>query len=178
MDILNICDRLGELKLLQLFDECFRINYKSDVLAEFCCLKDLSYPVDGFDRKIDVVAANTTLTIFDNNYDEVSPVNQAQLVSRAILLFVKYPVLDSNGEEIDEENKNVGLTLFDYNNNSFTIPLFNFWSWFGNTATDNKVNLLNKVELVNNNDFDITASRLVLLGNKDGVSLDNTYPGC
>jgi len=172
----TICDSIASLKILTLRDDCFRVEFGANTLAEWCCLQNLAYPVDGFKKVFDIVGPESDFILFDNELEDISPAPQyeSRLITRGFILYFSYADKDVNGEDVEDIDKNLGVTIWDSSNNSFTIPVYQFFSLLSNPVTDVKTQLINKIEIVNSNNFDVTVSGLLLLGSRDGVSMEGS----
>lgn len=175
-NISNICSQLGAVRKLVMIDNCFSVKFKERVLSEMCCLRGLSYPLDGFNRISETIFPNSTYTVFDNGID-TSPADN-KLHARGMAVYVHYPTIDDLGDEIDDADKNVFIKLYNRSNEYFTLPLYCFFSMLGNPITDDLDMILNAVEIINNNDFKVMIEGLVLLVNKNGVTLDSAAASC
>lgn len=176
MDISNICESLSAVKILIMLDDCFSVKFKEKILGELCCLQDLAYPMDGFRRISTKIHSNTQFEIFDNELD-LSPQDD-RLQGRGVILYMHYPTLDDNGDAVEDINKSVIVRLFNKALISFDVPVYNFFSYLNNPVTDDESKMLSMINIRNDNDYTVTLEGLVILINKDGVSVDSTAQGC
>lgn len=118
----------------------------------------------------------TVYKLFDNQFDAaVTPTTQT---ARGIMLFVFYPERDDSGVEIEDAIKNVKLKLYYPTTETFEIPVYEFFSVFNNPMTDDPTQMINKIEVINENAFDVEISSLVLLVARGGKTLDDLQIGC
>lgn len=174
MRLEDICDALAQLKLLVLRNGCFKIEQSESELAEFCCLSGLAYPLDGFEKIMITLDPNTNHEIFDNEFEINSPNYLKKLITRGVVLYFKYAETDINGEDVEDDDMNIGIKLTDTAGNEFTVPVYNFYSVLNNPTTSNNNFIINKMEIINNNDFEVTVSGLIIMGDRDGVSLSSS----
>jgi hypothetical protein len=170
-EVNNICDKSGaNQKILQLFNnKCFTIVDGADSKSVFC-LDDFAFPVDGSSCiSIDIEMDNGEIILFDNNIELIGspaePLVEGKQYVRGILLKIDYPENDNNGEEIDITNKRVELyiedsELFEYRR----YPLYNLFTIFTNPKSNNASDLINKIKVVNPNDFNISITGLLIYG--------------
>lgn len=176
MNLQNLCDSIDNTKKLEMLDNCFVIKQSDTVLAELCCLSNISLPMGGFERVSSPVAASGTMTLFDNNLD-ISPVSgEAQV--RGVIMCVTYPSLDANGEEIESKDKNVILHLYDKDNNHFELPIAKSFVSLGNPVTDDSSKVINRIVVENPGNFTPTVEALLLTTDSDGLSLTQTEGSC
>jgi hypothetical protein len=177
MDLANICNGINNTMNLELVDGCFSIVKGANILSELCCFKGLVSPVDGFRRTTEQIESNSSFVIFDNKFD-VSPSNSLRLQTRGFIIFVGYPTIDDAGIEIDDSELNLIIRITNNNGESFDVPFYLFYSVLNNPITTDVDNLINKVEIINNNNYTVNASILTILVNRDGVSLESGANVC
>lgn len=95
--------------------------------------------------------------------------------TRGIILYVNYPKLDYSGGVPADYDCSIKLKFTNSLGESYILPVYNFFSLINNpvqTEYDdpNYENLLNKVEVINDHDFDVSIEMLSVLVHKDGVS--------
>jgi hypothetical protein len=167
----NICDCCdSDQSILQLFnDQCFKIIDGADTKGSFC-LSDFAFPSDGYsclDLNLNVLNGETTL--FDNEILTVgSPsitLTKGNLYARGILLKITYPVNDDNGEEILITDKNVELWIEDAATLIYKqLPLYNLFIMFTNPKSNDPSQLINRIKVVNPNDYKVKVTGLVIFG--------------
>lgn len=177
MQLSTICDSLDSGVYLRLIDGCFSIVKGEKILSTLCCFKDLYSPVDGYNNIQQIIPNNGSYTIFDNRFDN-SPSNTLVYQSRGFILYVNYPDNDINGLPVHDEYLNLILRFTNNQNVEFDIPFYKFYSMLQNPITQDHNNLVNKVELINPNNYDVSVNILSVLVNRDGSSPDNTLLGC
>lgn len=83
--------------------------------------------------------------------------------SRGCIIYVEYPKLDKNGDDILPANMNCTVTLTDRELATFSQPVFEFFSHFANPETRDANKLINKIELTNpNQNFSIKVKGLII----------------
>lgn len=179
-DLYRYCEGLSELKLLYLRDGCFRIEHKNNELTKWCCFENMAYPVDGYEKILTSVGSYSDYLLFDNQFDQDSPEPSYtnKLIVRGIMFFVFYDKKNDDGEPVEDYEKNLGLKFYDVSYNEYTVPLFETYATTWNPVSDDHSKIINKMEVVNDNNFGITISGMLLLGDRNGVTLDGAGPGC
>lgn len=73
----NLCaSQTSGKKSLRLVDKCFMVFDQAKTDATYCALQDFAYPVDNQNQINFEVCAGETLQLFDNQLDEVQPLEQ------------------------------------------------------------------------------------------------------
>jgi hypothetical protein len=176
MNIQNLCDSVDDLKKLVLLNNCFSIKMQQTIMAELCCLSKLSLPMDGFQRVSSPIGPHSSLTIFDNELD-ISPLPDKMQVRGFIMCF-GYPSLDANGETLPDTDKNVLVHMFNYQENSFAASACKMFSLLGNPTGSDKTKILNRLVVENTGNFTVNAEGLLLLVNKNGMTLAQGMATC
>jgi hypothetical protein len=157
----NLCAGDPTKKVLKLVDQCFNIVNAGVTEAKFCSLADFLYPVDS-QLLIDFeVCANESLSIFDNQLELIpnstpsgtptySLLNDRVYV-RGLILYVDYPTIDKNGNDIDPQTVSCELEIVKRDNSTETYPLCQVFAHFANPQTQNAELLINKINIVNLN---------------------------
>lgn len=170
----TVCQGIDDLKKLIVLDSCFSIKMKEKILAELCCLKEMSLPVDGFKRISDSVAGGATFDLFDNMLDtSTSPPSTAYQV-RGVIFCLSYPKTDDAGTTIADTNKTATLRIYDKQLNTIDIPVYNFFAMTNNTVLTDTDKIINKMQVVNDSadpKFNIGIEGLLLLVNPTGVKI-------
>lgn len=150
----SLCDGDPIKNTLKLIDGCFSIFDREKLLASFCDLKNLTFPVDGFSLLDLTVCANSTETLFNNNLQTITQVNGAYPLDedksyvRGILLVIQYPASNS----IEATSYNSTITLFDRPaTGTFAIPIGEAFSHFANADAADATKILNKMTITNPN---------------------------
>jgi len=172
----NVCDSANGIKKLIMLDGCFSIQYREKILAELCCLDLLAYPLDGFERKSEKINADSSIIIFDNDFD-LSPTVINDYVYSGAIIYVHYPTYTTAGDLIDDANKNVIIRLGD-RTTTFDIPIYNFYSHLSNPITNDNSKWLNSLQIINQNGFYVNVEILTIKIPKDGVDLTAAGSGC
>jgi len=172
MNLENICNSLDNVKKLVMIDDCFSIIQRDKILTQLCCMKNLVSPVDGYRRYSELIASNSTYVLFDNKFD-ISPDNTLQYQTRGFMIWVNYPTLDTGGFEVQDADLNAIIRLTNNLNISFDIPFYNFFNLLNNPITTDIMNLVNKVEIVNDNDYNINVEILTIIVGIDGVGVES-----
>lgn len=172
----HICDALDGTLNLQLVDGCFSIVRGAQILSEMCCFKGMISPVDSYKRWNEIIPSHSTALVFDNKLSMSSDgseiVNTVPMQARGWLIYMSYPTIDDAGLEIDDADLNVIARITNIEGVSFDIPYYLFFTLLSNPVTTDVTKLINKLEIVNPNDFYVTASILLPIINKDGVGLN------
>ena len=172
----NICESANNIKKLVMLDGCFSIQFKEKILAELCCLNTMAYPLDGFERRSEKIAANSSLVVFDNEFD-LSPTVINDFVYSGAIIYIHYPTYNSLGTEIEDGVKNSIITLGN-KLTTFDVPTYNYFATLANPLTSDNTKLLNSLSIVNNNDFYINVEILAIKVPKDGLDLTAAGSGC
>ena len=175
-NIQNICDSIDSLKKLVLINNCFSVRMQQTIMAELCCLSKLSMPMDGFGRVSSVVAPHSSLEIFDNGLD-VSPLSD-NLQTRGIILCLGYPSLDADGNPMEDAYKDATLHIYDKAGNPFAMPICKTFILLGNPVISDTSKILNRMVLENTGNFTLSVEGLLLLVNKDGMTLPQGLATC
>jgi hypothetical protein len=162
----NLCDGDPIKNTLKLVNGCFSIFDREKLVASFCELKNLSFPVDGFSLIDLTVCASSTETLFDNNLQAITQVNGAYPLDidesyvRGILLVVIYPANNT----IEATSYSANLTMYDRAaTGSFVLPIGDTFSHFANADADDARQLLNKLTITNPNaDYSIRVKGLII----------------
>lgn len=176
-DIQHICDALDGTLNLRLVEGCFSIVRGADILAELCCFKGLVSPVDSYKRAQEVIPSHSSLVVFDNKFD-ISPDDTVAMQTRGWILYVSYPSVDDAGVEVFDEDLNVIARITNNEGVTFDIPFYLFFTLLSNPVTTDHSHLINKLEIINNNNYFVNVSVLLPIIHKDGVGLNSEYiPG-
>lgn len=176
MNIQNLCDSIDSIKRLALVNNCFTVKMQQTVMAELCCLSRLAYPMDGFNRLSSPVVPYGSLELFDNGLD-VSPLSD-NMQARGIILCISYPAKDALGEDLMDRDKNAVLHMYDASGNSFDLPVCKTFILFGNPITTDTTKLMNRMIIENTGNYTIGLEGLVMLVNKNGMTLEQGEGGC
>lgn len=180
-DINHICDALDGSINLQLVDGCFSIVKGADVISELCCFKGMISPVDTYKRWNAIIPSHSTELVFDNKlFIDSDGEHSVPIQARGFIIYMSYPSLDDAGMEIDDADLNVIARMTNIEGVSFDIPYYLFYTLLSNPVTTDITKLINKLEIVNPNDFYVTASILLPMIGKDGVGMNQDYipAGC
>ena len=189
----DLCSKFPHKKFLKLVDRCFSIFNGSKKEATFCELEEFIYPVDGQLSINFEVCANETLSIFDNGLDDISsytasgtPANYPlgadseyidsvgngtvfyltandRNYARGCILYVTYPSLDKNGDDVLPADNECKLILTNRTLETYTVSLHQFFAHFSNPETRGADSLINKIEIFNPNDnFSIKVTGLIV----------------
>ena len=168
--VTNFCENSSSQPILQLFDDkCFKIIEGSDTLSQFC-LSDFAMPSDGHQCFNISISSLGEFTMFDNGMTgQGSPLPDLttdQLYIRSVFIYVDYPTVDENGEEIDIKNKNVQLWIEDAESLTYKKhPLYNLFMLTTNPKSSDPITLINRIKIVNPNaDFKISIRGLATYG--------------
>lgn len=167
----NICDCCdSDQAILQLFeDKCFKVVDGADTKGSFC-LGDFAFPSDGYsclDINLNISTGESTL--FDNEIVSVgspaSTLTKGQNYARGVLIKVTYPINDDNGEEISIVDKSVELWIEDVATLQYKkYPLYNLFMMFTNPKSNDPTELINRIKIVNPNDYKVKITGLVIFG--------------
>lgn len=168
-EICDCCGGYDSLKILQLSDEkCFNIVEGDKTGAAFC-LKDFAFLSQNH-QCLDVsIKPGGRLNLFqvDAVFSPSSVLEDDTQYPRGIMILVKYPSDDINGEEIELKDKTVTLTIVDIEGNELTIPLHSLYTWFTNPVSGDPADLINSIAVNNpNTDFGVTLQVLVIFNPK------------
>jgi len=165
------CDSKSSQPILQLFDDkCFKIVEGENTTGGFC-LGDFAFPADGYSCiNIELSLSGGEHTIFDNELlplavpAENLPVDTSY--ARGILLYIKYPTTDINGEEISIQDKKVTLAIEGAESGSLVnYPLYNLFTMFTNPKSNDPLDLINRIKVINPSDlFKVQIKGLVIFG--------------
>lgn len=170
--ISNICTNSSSNQpILQLFDDkCFKIVDKDKTTGQFC-VEDFAFPADGYSCiNIEVGASGGEYLIFDNGLAPITaPVPDLTAdtaYARGLLLSVTYPTLDTNGDEINISDKKVIISIEDVDTGSFEDhPLYNLFTIFTNPKSNDPLDLINRIKIVNPNAlFKVKIKGLIIYG--------------
>lgn len=167
----NICDCCeSDQPIIQLFDDkCFKIIDGSETEGSFC-LNDFVVPVDGHScLSINLNAESGETLIFDNKIVSIgSPsteVTSGNSYARGVIIQITYPTNDDNSEEISIVDKNVELWIEDAETLTYTqYPLYNLFSLFTNPKSKLANQLINRIKIVNPNEYRVKVTGLVTFG--------------
>lgn len=180
----NICSNFFDFKKLTLKDGCFRVEYLDKVLAELCCLQNMAYPLDSFSRVNVIIPAESTVELFDNQVvfiDAFSPavyqINNPY-PTRGFIACATYPCIDGTGGTLAESNKSVTAMITDKDGNISTVPFYMVFMSLANPQAQGGESIMNKLSIVNSNDFDVTINALLLNGSKTGVTASTNAGKC
>jgi len=161
----SLCDGDSIKNTLKLVNGCFSIFDREQLLASFCDLKNMTFPVDGFSLLDLTVCANSTETLFNNNLQTIAQVNgeypldEDKAYVRGILLVIQYPANNS----IYATSYNSTITLVDRpTTGTFAIPVGEAFSHFSNADASTATKILNKMTITNPNDYSIRVKGLLI----------------
>lgn len=202
--ITHICDAIDNGLYLRLIDGCFVIVKGANILAKMCCFNGLNSPLDSYDQKNLYIPAHSVELLFDNRINEYMTKvdkNLKAFMNRGFILWANYPEFDMNGLPVPDEKLSLKLrvttvgffvspekgespeTEFTYE--VVDIPWYKFFTTLQNPITpitpdtpDNYHYLIDKVEIVNDNDYEVNVNSLLINVRGDGASLDNVLIGC
>jgi hypothetical protein len=191
----NLCAGDGSKKVLKILDRCFTIFNKTRTEGSFCDLEGFVYPVDGHMMIDFEVCAEETLSIYNNQLDEIlssspsgAPLNYPlgngteymdgegpsnspiyyilqndRNYTRGCLLYIHYPSVDKNGDDILPANMNCTIDITDRLLQTSSYPVGEFFSHFSNPVTRNANNLINKIEITNPNlNFSVKVKGMII----------------
>lgn len=167
----TICQGIDDLKKLIMIDGCFSIKMKEKILAELCCLKEMSLPIDGFKRISDTVSKNSVMDLFDNMNDAQGSPPRTAMQVRGVILCMNFPKLDDMGVSIPDDTKSIKIRFYDNALSTFDLPVYNFFATTNNTVLTDTSKLINKMQIVNDNSYDVNIEGLLLLVNPGGVKI-------
>lgn len=176
MNINNLCDSVDSTKKLVMINNCFSVKMQQTVMAELCCLSNLALPMDGFQRVSSPIGPDGMFTVFDNELD-ISPLTDKMQVRGFVMCF-GYPSLDANGDTLADTAKNLTLHLYDHNNAHFAMSACKAFMMLGNPTISDKTKLLNRLVIENTGNFTANVEGLLLLVNKDGMTLAQGAATC
>ena len=189
--ITHICDAIDNGLYLRLIDGCFVIVKGANILAKMCCFNTLNSPLDSYDQKNLLIPAHSTEILFDNRINEYRMHIDDKLKSymnRGFILWANYPEFDENGLEVPDTDLSLKLRVTSvgtYNSPETEfifdvedIPWYKFFTTLQNPITTDMDKLIDKVEIVNDNDYEVNVNSLLINVSKDGSSLDNVLIGC
>lgn len=167
----TVCDKSSSQNILQLFDDkCFKIVEQDKTTGEFC-LGGFAFPADGHSCiNIEVGASGGEQIIFDNGLAPIVPpvddLSADTVYARGLLLYVTYPTLDTNGDEIDISDKKVIVSIEDVANASYTDhSMYNLFTIFTNPKSNDPLDLINRIKVINPNVlFKVNIKGLVIYG--------------
>lgn len=188
----DLCNSDPTKQTLRLLDRCFTIFNKSKTVAQFCQLQSLLYPVDSYQTVNFEVCAGETLSLFDNQLDQILPyslpiaapnypisaigefipisiddnyyvlLNDRNYV-RGCILWVDYPTVDKNGDDVVPANMNCQLNVVNRLLESSIESLGQFYSHFANPVALDANKLINRLEITNPNpNFSVKVSGLII----------------
>jgi hypothetical protein len=172
MDLYSICKTIPDYMKLVVRDSCFKIELSDKVLAEICC-NGMQYPLDGYERLSVIVSPSSSYTIFDNKIGLVPNTSGTDSIYRGVVLCIEYPCTDSYGESVLDVDKNAIIRFTNLIGGTFDIPIYNHFNALCNPNTTDLSNAINKIEIVNPNPFQVTASALVVRSSSTGVKLSS-----
>lgn len=189
--ITHICDAIDNGLYLRLIDGCFVIVKGANILAKMCCFNTLNSPLDSYDQKNLLIPAHSTEILFDNRINEYRMHIDDKLKSymnRGFILWANYPEFDENGLEVPDTDLSLKLRVTSVGNYNSPetefifdvedIPWYKFFTTLQNPITTDMDKLIDKVEIVNDNDYEVNVNSLLINVSKDGSSLDNVLIGC
>lgn len=176
----NICYDPNLRKAATYIDGCLVVSIGSKIENELCCQKSINYPVDSSRSISEFIPPRTILSnvyypssyvLFDNKLNDIP--NLPRLQTRGFQMCIDHSSAPST---ITDENLNVYLRITTADGNVTSVPVFNQFTWFGNPTTENKKFILDKVEVVNDNDYCINIKALLLLCANTGAMADGLCP--
>ncbi len=179
MAIANVCSNPYNQKYAAYIDGCLTVVNGAEVENELCCQKSIQFPVDSSDKVSKFIPARTVVNnvsypsiveLFDNKLNVIP--NLPRLQTRGIQICAKYP----SGTDDTYQDLNLFLRITTANNQVFSIPFHNQFTWFGNPVTENNQFLLDKIEVVNDNDFCAEIVYMLLLTANTGAIGDGDCP--
>jgi len=164
-------DAADNQPILQLFDDkCFKIVDGAKAETSFC-LDDFAFPVDGKSCiALEGSMDGGELTLFDNQIltagSPVLDLMSDSIYVRGIMVKIKYPTNDSNGEEIDIVDKNVEIWIEDAETLDYKKhPLYNLFVMFTNPKSNDPRHLINRIKIVNPNSmYAVSIMALIVYG--------------
>jgi hypothetical protein len=169
----RVCDTKASdsQAILQLFDDkCFKIVEKAKADSVFC-LDDFAFPVDGKSCiHLEGEMNGGELMLFDNQILTVgSPTLDLQsgaIYVRGIMIKIKYPENNSNGEEIDIIDKNVEIWIEDAETLNYKKhSMYNLFAMFTNPKSNDPRHLINRIKIVNPNPlYSVSITALMVYG--------------
>lgn len=190
----HLCDAIDNGLYLRLIDGCFVIVKGSQILAKMCCFSGLNSPIDSYDQPNLIIPAHSTHTVFDNKINEylINNTNLIPYQNRGFILFANYPENDIDGLPVPDEALNLILRVTSVGRlispeieedaeieiTTIDIPWFKFFTSLQNPITNDINKVIDKVEIVNDNHYDVNVNALLINVNRDGSTLDNQIVGC
>lgn len=173
MSIPNVCTDITNQKLAQYINGCLTITNGAETENELCCQKSIKYPVDSSEKLSKFIPARTTVNnvtypsitlLFDNKLNEIP--NLPRLQVRGFQMCVDFSNVST---DFSDEELNLYLRITSANNIVTTIPFYNQFTWFGNPVTEEKQFIVDKVEIVNDNDFCVNVQCMLLMTANTGA---------
>ena len=164
-DCLNTsCGTITSKPLMTLIDQCFTVSDCDKISAQFC-LNEFAFPVDGhkcFSLEVPKSiqgALDESIVIFDNEIiitsspsSPIQELDKEKPYARGVLLYIDYQKEDSNGEEVELQDKKAWITITNANDEECTYPIYNFFSIFTNPSTLDPSDFINKIKVTNPSD--------------------------
>ncbi len=170
-DICADCDDNTDILQLSNNQEFTIIEGGSGSATGGISLKDFGYPSDGYTCiHLDLKVNFGEIEIFNNDLSSVgSPsieLEEGSQYARGVIINIEYPKLNDNGEEIDIVDKNVELWLQDSQLLEYKqYPLHNLFMLFTNPKSNDPIQLINKIKIVNPNAlFEVKVKGLIIHG--------------
>ena len=169
--IKDICEDCGDhSSILQLTDtkEFGIFEHGSGSQIGSLDLSHFATPVDGHTCvHLSAEVNNGELEIFNNSIvgSPATLVEGTQYV-RSMIINIVYPVLDTNGEEIDIKDKNVQLWIEDAESLQYKkYPLHTLFTLITNPRSNDPSQLINKIKIINPNTlFEVKVNGLITYG--------------
>ena len=169
----SVCDCCGanDQALLQMFnDGCLKV-VEDDKTTEDFCFKDFAFPVDGnMCATVTIDADSGSHVIFNNDIlGYTSPIPDTDfstdfICARGVMIRIKYPTLDLDGETIPIQDKKARIQIQDANGTTADLPIHDLFMHFVNPHSNIAIDVINKITIVNSNlNYKIKVHALVIL---------------
>ena len=130
-------------------------NSLEDILSSSPSGADANFPLGKGTEYFELTGPSSSPEYF------ILPNNRAY--SRGCVLYVEYPTLDVNGEDVLPEDMSCSVSLYDRELNHMSYPVSQVFSHFANPITRNANKLINRIEITNPNlNFPIMVRGLIV----------------
>lgn len=169
----NICDGCGDgadggvQPILRLFDDQTLKIVEGANTTDAFDLSDFVFPTDGHGCINLSTSLNGELTLFDN--DTTLPLTELDADTnyvRGIVVKVKYPSVDINGDAIAMSDEKVTLSIETVASGVYVdMPLHNLYIHFANPRSNDPLDLINRIKITNPSTlFKVDVTGLIVYG--------------